>query len=108
MLPDRFGLLQCFLIQSFFGDFQNVILVDPELHYITFLVHTINSSVFGFLPSAYLFLRTMSWQISLCSFNLGQVVRTVGGNMATGYLYSRIIPLVLLLVDGKSFSDQGP
>lgn len=29
-----------------------------------------------------------------------QVVRMVAGNMATGLLYSRLIPLVLLLVDG--------
>ena len=34
-------------------------------------------------------------------FSLGQVVRMVVGNMATGHLYSRLIPLVLLLVDGK-------
>lgn len=32
---------------------------------------------------------------------LDQVVRMVAGNMATGHLYSRLIPLVLLLVDGN-------
>lgn len=40
-----------------------------------------------------------------------QVVRMVAGNMETGLLYSRIIPLVLLLVDGCSlpyFSFTAP
>lgn len=32
---------------------------------------------------------------------LGQVVRMVVDNIAAGHLYSRLIPLVLLLVDGK-------
>ncbi|XP_054787992.1 histone acetyltransferase type B catalytic subunit [Prosopis cineraria] len=34
-----------------------------------------------------------------------EVVRMVAGNMATGHLYSRLIPLVLLLVDGSSPID---
>lgn len=36
-----------------------------------------------------------------CAFHLGQVVRMVVGNMEAGHLYCRLIPLVLLLVDGK-------
>ncbi|BAT81185.1 Histone acetyltransferase type B catalytic subunit [Vigna angularis] len=34
-----------------------------------------------------------------------EVVRLVGGNMATGQLYSHLIPLTLLLVDGSSPID---
>ncbi|KAJ0031085.1 hypothetical protein Pint_13337 [Pistacia integerrima] len=34
-----------------------------------------------------------------------EVVRMVVGNMATGHLYSRLIPLVLLLVDGSNPID---
>ncbi|XP_028770203.1 histone acetyltransferase type B catalytic subunit-like [Neltuma alba] len=34
-----------------------------------------------------------------------EVVRMVAGSMATGHLYSRLIPLVLLLVDGSSPID---
>ena len=35
---------------------------------------------------------------------LGQVVRMVAGNMATGKLYSHLIPVTLLLVDGNFLS----
>ncbi|KAL7210231.1 hypothetical protein ACSBR1_031738 [Camellia fascicularis] len=37
----------------------------------------------------------------MVSFQLDQVIRVVVGTMPVGHLYSRLIPLVLILVDGN-------
>lgn len=43
--------------------------------------------------------------LALCNnSNYVQVVRLVVGKTAAGHLYSRLIPLVLLLVDGNFFT----
>lgn len=44
-------------------------------------------------------------EIVMClmnSLSMPQVIRTVAGNMEVGHLYCRLVPLVLLLVDGNS------
>ncbi|CAN1762082.1 Histone acetyltransferase type B catalytic subunit [Linum perenne] len=56
------------------------------------------------------FLQTFSSDDNYISLLLCQVVRMVMGNQDAGDLYSRVVPLVLLLVDGSNpidVTDQG-